>query len=182
MANTQSTWIQNRIASPIVLNNPAAGEMANTVWNLVVLAIPAGVATNDTAEILRVPAQARIFHLDIANQSLATTATTDVGLFKALASGSPAFATGAANGDSSALSTGIALGTGNVAFISRYGTGNKPTIANMGKQAWELAGLATNPELSSGGVLFEFALLLTFTSIATPTGGSVAVRLGYQTH
>jgi hypothetical protein len=180
MANVQTQNVINRNASPTVMNNPAplsgGGEMPDFVTVTVQATIPATVAAADTVELCRIPVTARVLDVQFLGSSPAATATTDVGL--AVPGVSPAYTGG---GSQTALCTTAALGGGKAIWTSIYGTGAKPTTANVGKMAWELAGATVDPSLGTSGPILEYVVVVNWTTITTPAGGAANFRITYQT-
>jgi hypothetical protein len=183
MANTKSLTIQNRegavlVGGAQVMNNPPVG-----VNELVILTVPcvtqtalSPVATtttitavaSDTYEIVRVPTNARILSLKVVNATLGTTVTTNFGLLRPVTGGSPT----TTGGSATALATGVALGTANATWLEVLGLGGTPSVANMGKTAWELAGQSADP----GG---EFVVAMTFSAVTSAAAGAVTVQITY---
>jgi hypothetical protein len=177
MANVQTQNILNRVL-PLTISNPAPLSGGGGVPDAVVVIVQATSAgtTNDTVEFCRIETTARILSIERMNLSLGGPAPMDLGL--AVPGISPAFTGG---GLQTALCTGAAMGTASAIWAHAMGTGSTPTVVNMGKMAWELAGAASDPALLTTGNFAEYVIVGKLTGTTAPTSGAVALRITYQT-
>ena len=154
-----NTATQRRATTDVPVSHGGSG---------VVLCLPATVelaasASGDTVDFGKIPSNARILVSSrLYNDDLATSGspTLDIGLKSYTGSGNSITASPDAIGNGFALSSAGS----DVVIVS--------DVANIGKRAWELAGLSTDP----GG---SFELYGTVKGAATTATGTVSLEMHY---
>ena len=154
-----NTATQRRATTDVAVGHGGSG---------VVLCLPATVelaaaSSGDTIDFGKIPSNARILGMSrLYNDDLATSGspTLDLGLKSYTGSGNSITA------DPDAIGNGFALSSAasDVVILS--------DVANIGKRAWELAGLSSDP----GGSLEVYG---TVKDAATTATGTVSLELHY---
>lgn len=162
----KSGAITNLDASPMVVNSAGSGGMTRLhVLDGSVTATTAGTI-GSTYQLVRVRSNAIVKHLYIKLNATVTEFDADIGYYY-----STAIADGTQPGNQNAVAPAVKVGTGqefgaavildaDVTFVDHC---NGVTAANLDKEAWAVAGLATDP-----GGFFDICLTLTDTTIGAP--------------
>jgi DNA primase len=159
MANFKSTAITAREAFPWLA--PGAPTWNHNVSYFQALWTLTGTeATNDTVELLRLPVGARILEIYAKSAALGTTITHSLGI--AIPGG--AFGTPVLVGSASSLASGL---TSSAITIHTRICGI--AAANWGKTLWELGGVSADPYATQP----DYSILLTMSSVTSPTAGNV---------
>ena len=156
MANQNMTHIALIDGTPPKLAAKADGDgELRTVRDTMELT---ALAANDTVVLFRVPVDAKLDSLKLANDALGTTLTINIG-FHRTDEGTTAV-------DADAIGTAIDV-SGALGFTEyRYET---KAIETIGQTCWELAGLSERPSYGM------FDVTITCATSGTPSAGSLSV-------
>lgn len=170
MANTQSAYILKAQGSPKNISKHDAGVGHATVTTAGTVEFTPSSA-NDTCELVRLPAFAKIHRLELATDDLASTSCTlNLGLYEV--------GEGTSAGtviDADCLATAIDVGTAATAMTDyRYEVLDINT-ANL--PLWDLATGYTEAEALEDG---EVTLALTVAAVTGGVAGTVSWRIEYS--
>lgn len=137
MANVNSTWITNAVATPAVLTDASksvgllreASSAATT---------SATQAQNDTIRLVRVPSNARISQVLISAADASTAGAVNVGIWQTAENGSAVV-------DADLFASALDLSGGPHENLDITFESDEYTYAESAKPLWEVLGLSTDP-------------------------------------
>lgn len=161
MAQTLSTNATNVTANPQVpLNNGVNGGAIKVSFETVTFPDSANADSHITG--VRIPVNAHILSVKFGCDDLGTAGTIDIGLFKRDGLNLATFTAV----DVDAIANNIDVNAAAVAIAERL------VVANIGKKAWDLAGLSANPAYD------HFFIGLT-SDTGTTAAGSAFIQVEY---
>lgn len=157
----KSTPVTNSDASPVVRNTAGLGGLAKLATADGSVTATTAMTAGSTYQMIRVMSNAKVKHLFAKLDAAVVTFTGDVGFY---------YSTGTNDG-TLAANAGTKVGTGQefgaaVAFAAQttfVDLCNNVTAAKMDKEAWDLAGKATDP-----GGMFDIVITTTATTSGAP--------------
>lgn len=137
MANVNSTWITNAVATPLVLTDPSksvgvlkeASSAATT---------SATQAANDTIRLVRVPSNARISQVLLSCADASSTGAINIGIWQTVENGGAVV-------DADLFGSAIDLTGGPMEHLDVTFESDEYTYAESAKPLWEVLGLSTDP-------------------------------------
>lgn len=137
MANVNSTWITNAVATPMVLtdSNKSAGRIFTAKSAATVSATQ---AANDTIRMVRVPSNARIDAVLLTTADATTAGNIDIGIYQTVENGGAVV-------DSDLFASALALTGGPFTRSDQTFESGEYTYAESCKPLWEVLGLSTDP-------------------------------------
>lgn len=137
MANVNSTWIGNAVATPIVLTSPAASvgvlkEASSAATTL------AAQAANDTVRLVRVPSNARISQVLLSCADATTGGAINIGIWQTVENGGAVV-------DADLFASAVDLTGGPMEHLDVTFESDEYTYAESAKPLWEVLGLSADP-------------------------------------
>jgi hypothetical protein len=139
MANVNSTWITNAVATPRVLTSAAAsvGQMFEASSAATVAAT---IAANDTVRLVRVPSNARISQVLLSTGDATTAGAVNIGVWQTNDNGGAVV-------DADLFASALALTGGPFNNSDQTFESGEYTYAESAKPLWEVLGLTSDPNL-----------------------------------
>lgn len=145
------------------------GPMTNYSLLHAQFVVPAGAATNDTYELIRIPSTTRVLWIQAKNETaLGTVLTMDVGIARPT-DAIPATTTTLFKILNATFFTTALAGATTRLVMTQIFTGSTSTLQL--EPLWKTQGLAGEPAV--GAPLEEYLVYLTLTTVTTPTVGTV---------
>jgi hypothetical protein len=137
MANVNSTWITNAVASPSVLtnSNESQGRMFSAKS---VATVSASQSANDTIRLVRVPSNARIDAVLLSTGDASTGGAINIGVWKTVANGGTVV-------DADLFASALALTGGPFSRSDQTWESGEYTYAESCLPLWEVLGLTADP-------------------------------------
>lgn len=137
MANVNSTWITNAVASPVVLTD--ANESVGVVKNAKSVAtVSATQASGDTIRLVRVPSNARIDAVLLTTGDATTAGAINIGVWQTVENGGAVV-------DADLFASALALTGGPFTRSDQTWESGEYTYAESCKPLWEVLGLTSDP-------------------------------------
>ncbi len=137
MANVNSTWISNAVATPVVLtnSNKSAGRLMNAKS---VATVSATQAANDTIRLVRVPSNARIDAVLLTTGDATTAGNINIGVWQTAENGGAVV-------DADLFASALALTGGPFTRSDQTWESGEYTYAESCLPLWEVLGLSADP-------------------------------------
>lgn len=137
MANVNSTWITNAVATPSVAtnSNKAAGRVMNAKS---VATVSATQAANDTIRLVRVPSNARIDAVLLSTGDATTAGNVNIGIWQTVENGGAVV-------DADLFASALALTGGPFSRSDQTWESGEYTYAESCLPLWEVLGLSADP-------------------------------------
>lgn len=137
MANVNSTWIGNAVATPSVLtnSNQSAGRMMNAKS---VATVSATQASGDTIRLVRVPSNARIDDVLLTTADATTAGNINIGIWQTAENGGAVV-------DADLFASALALTGGPFTRSSQLYESGEFTYAESCLPLWQVLGLSADP-------------------------------------
>lgn len=137
MANVNSTWITNAVATPKVLTNSAksAGQMFSAKS---VATVSATQASGDTIRLVRVPSNARIDAVLLTTGDATTAGAINIGVWQTTDNGGAVV-------DADLFASALALTGGPFTRSDQTWESTQYTYAESCLPLWEVLGLTADP-------------------------------------
>ncbi len=137
MANVNSTWITNAVATPKVLtnSNQSCGQMFSAKS---VATVSATQAANDTIRLVRVPSNARIDAVLLTTGDATTAGAINIGVWQTNDNGGAVV-------DADLFASALALTGGPFTRSDQTWESGEYTYAESWLQLWQVLGLTTDP-------------------------------------
>lgn len=137
MANVNSTWITNAVASPPTLTsaNKSVGMMRSAKSAATVSATQ---ASGDTIRLVRVPSNARIDAVLLTTADATTAGNINIGVWQTTGNGGAVV-------DADLFASALALTGGPFVRSDQTWESGEYTYAESCKPLWEVLGLTTDP-------------------------------------
>jgi len=137
MANVNSTWITNAVATPAVAtnSNKAAGRVMNAKS---VATVSATQASGDTIRLVRVPSNARIDAVLLSTGDATTAGAINLGIWQTVENGGAVV-------DADLFASALALTGGPFSRSDQTWESGEYTYAESCLPLWEVLGLSADP-------------------------------------
>lgn len=137
MANVNSTWITNAVATPASLTN--SNQSAGRVMNAKSVAtVSATQASGDTIRMVRVPSNARIDAVLLTTGDATTAGNINIGVWQTAGNGGAVV-------DADLFASALALTGGPFIRSDQTWESGEYTYAESCKPLWEVLGLSKDP-------------------------------------
>lgn len=137
MANVNSTWITNAVATPIVLTSPA--ESVGVLKEASSAATTSATqAANDTIRLVRVPSNARISQVLLSCADASSTGTVNIGIWQTVENGGAVV-------DADLFGSAVDLTGGPMEHLDVTFESDEYTYAESAKPLWQVLGLSADP-------------------------------------
>jgi hypothetical protein len=164
MANVNSTWITNAVATPKVLTN--AAKSAGRLWEASSVAtVAATIAANDTVRMVRVPSNARISQVLLSTADATTAGAIDIGVYQTEDNGGAVV-------DSDLFASALALTGGPFNNSDQTFESGEFTYAESALPLWEVLGLSSDPNR-------EYDIVCKVTTTGDGMGTTIALKVRY---
>jgi len=164
MANVNSTWITNAVATPKVFTdaNKSAGiaKVAKSAAT-----VSATQASGDTIRMVRVPSNARIDAVLLTTADATTAGNVDIGIYQTEENGGAVV-------DSDLFASALALTGGPFVRSDQTFESGEYTYAESAKPLWEVLGLTSDPGR-------EYDVVLKVTTTGDGMGTVVVLEVHY---
>jgi hypothetical protein len=164
MANVNSTWIGNAVASPVVLttSNKSAGRMFTAKS---VATVSATQASGDTIRLVRVPSNARIDAVLLTTGDATTAGAIDIGVYQTAGNGGAVV-------DADLFASALALTGGPFTRSDQTWESGQYTYAESCLPLWEALGLSTDPNR-------DYDIVATVTTTGDGMGTTMVLEVQY---
>jgi hypothetical protein len=137
MANVNSTWIGNAVATPVVLTtaNKSVGRVMNAKS---VATVSATQTANDTIRLVRVPSNARIDAVLLTTADATTAGNINIGVWQTADNGGAVV-------DADLFASALALTGGPFVRSDQTWESGEYTYAESCLPLWEVLGLTADP-------------------------------------
>ncbi len=137
MANVNSTWITNAVASPVVLTT--SSESVGVLREASSAAtVSASQSSSDTIRLVRVPSSARISQVLFSSGDATTGGAVNIGIWQTVENGGAVV-------DADLFASALALTGGPFENLDVTFESDEYTYAESAKPLWEVLGLSTDP-------------------------------------
>jgi hypothetical protein len=164
MANVNSTWIGNAVASPVVLttSNKSAGRMFTAKS---VATVSATQASGDTIRLVRVPSNARIDAVLLTTGDATTAGAIDIGVYQTAGNGGAVV-------DADLFASALALTGGPFTRSDQTWESGQYTYAESCLPLWEALGLSVDPNR-------DYDIVATVTTTGDGMGTTMVLEVQY---
>jgi hypothetical protein len=164
MANVNSTWIGNAVASPVVLttSNKSAGRMFTAKS---VATVSATQASGDTIRLVRVPSNARIDAVLLTTGDATTAGAIDIGVYQTAGNGGAVV-------DADLFASALALTGGPFTRSDQTWESGQYTYAESCRPLWEALGLSVDPNR-------DYDIVATVTTTGDGMGTTMVLEVQY---
>jgi len=137
MANVNSTWITNAVATPPVLTNASVskGELKEAVG---VATVSASQASGDTIRFVRVPSNARVSEVLLSTGDATTAGAVNIGVWQTANNGGAVV-------DADLFASALALTGGPFNNSDQTFESGEYTYAESALPLWSVLGLSADP-------------------------------------
>lgn len=164
MANVNSTWITNVVATPAVAtnSNKSAGSVRSAKS---VATVSATQTSGDTIRLVRVPSNARIDQVLLSTGDATTAGAIDIGIYQTVANGGAVV-------DADLFASALALTGGPFNNSDQTFESGEYTYAESALPLWEVLGLSSDPNR-------EYDVVATVTTTGDGMGTTMALEVRY---
>jgi hypothetical protein len=164
MANVNSTWITNAVASPVVLTDSAksTGRLREASS---VATVSATQASGDTIRMVRVPSNARISQVLLSTADATTAGAIDIGIYQTIENGGAVV-------DSDLFASALALTGGPFQNSDQTFESTEYTYAESALPLWEVLGLTSDSNR-------DYDVVLKVTTTFDAAGTTIALKVRY---
>ncbi len=164
MANVNSTWITNAVATPKVFSNSSisAGRLFEASSAATVSATQ---ASGDTVRMVRVPSNARISQVILSTGDATTAGAIDIGVYQTTDNGGAVV-------DADLFASALALTGGPFNNSDQTFESGEFTYAESAKPLWEALGLTADP-------VREYDIVATVTTTGNGMDTTIALKVRY---
>lgn len=164
MANVNSTWITNAVATPKVFSssNISAGRLFEASSAATVSATQ---ASGDTIRLVRVPSNARISQVLLSTGDATTAGAIDIGVYQTADNGSTVV-------DADLFASALALTGGPFNNSDQTFESGEYTYAESAKPLWEVLGLSADSNR-------EYDIVATVTTTGNGMDTTIALKVRY---
>lgn len=138
MANVNSTWITNAVASPVVLTD-SAKSVGQLLEASSAATVSASQAQNDTIRLVRVPSNARISQVLLSTGDATSAGAINIGIWQTTENGGAVV-------DADLFASALALNGGPFLNSDQTFESGEYTYAESAKPLWDVLGLTTDPK------------------------------------
>ena len=137
MANVNSTWIGNAVATPKVLTN-SNKSVGRLFCAKSVATVSATIPANDTVRMVRVPSTARISQVLLSTGDATTAGAINIGIWQTVENGGAVV-------DADLFASALALTGGPFLNSDQTFESTEYTYAESALPLWEVLGLSADP-------------------------------------
>jgi hypothetical protein len=164
MANVNSTWITNAVATPkVATNSNQAAGLAKSAKS--VATVSATIPSGDTVRFVRVPSNARIDAVLLSTADATTAGAIDIGIYQTADNGSAVV-------DADLFASALALTGGPFSNSDQTFESGEYTYAESCLPLWQVLGLSSDP-------CREYDVVATVTTTGNGMGTTMALEVRY---
>jgi hypothetical protein len=164
MANVNSTWITNAVASPIVLTSPTA-SVGNVKSAKSAATVSATQASGDTIRMVRVPSNARIDAVLLTTGDATTGGAVNIGVWQTVENGGAVV-------DADLFASALALTGGPFTRSDQTWESGEYTYAESCLPLWSVLGLSADPNR-------EYDIVLEVSTTGNGMGTTIVLEVQY---
>ncbi len=164
MANVNSTWITNAVATPVVLTNPSqsVGELKEASS---VATVSATQSSGDTIRFVRVPSNARISEVLLSTADATTGGAINIGVWKTVEDGGAVV-------DADLFASALALTGGPFLNSDQTFESTEYTYAESALPLWQVLGLSVDPKIN-------YDIVAEVSTTFNGAGTTIALKVRY---